>query len=170
MRTTINGIGVEYAVDGNRGPWLVMSHSLGCNLGMWNPQIAALASHYRLLRYDTRGHGSSDATAGPYTLDLLADDAASLMKHVGIDRAVWVGFSMGGMIGQTFALKYPSLTQALVLADTTSEHHATPHAVWDERIRMALDGGMAPLVQPAIGRWFTQAFREQHPELVAAVA
>ncbi|MBT9549961.1 MAG: 3-oxoadipate enol-lactonase [Hydrogenophaga sp.] len=170
MRTTLNGIEVEYSIDGDSGPWLVMSHSLGCDMAMWDPQMPALTGRYRVLRYDTRGHGRSEATAGPYTLDQLADDAAALMKHVGIRSAVWVGFSMGGMIGQTFALKHPSLTQAVVLADTTSEHHATPHSVWDERIRVALEQGMAPLVQPAIGRWFTQAYRERQPERVAAVA
>lgn len=170
MRTTLNGIEVEYAIDGDSGPWLVMSHSLGCDLAMWDLQMPALTGRYRVLRYDTRGHGCSEPTAGPYTLDQLADDAAALMKHVGIQSAVWVGFSMGGMIGQTFALKHPSLTLALVLADTTSEHHATPQSVWDERIRVAREQGMAPLVQPAIGRWFTQAFREQQPEQVAAVA
>lgn len=170
MRATINGIEVEYVINGNQGPWLVMSHSLGCNVAMWDPQIPALAGRYRVLRYDTRGHGSSQATPGPYTLDLLADDAAALMDHVGIDSAVWVGFSMGGMIGQTFALKCPARTSALVLADTTSEHNATPQSVWDERIRVALEQGMAPLVQPAIGRWFTPAFRESHPDIVAPVA
>lgn len=170
MRTTINGIEVEYEIQGQSGPWLVLSHSLGCSMSMWDPQMPALVGHYRVLRYDTRGHGQSGASAGPYTLNLLADDAAALMLHVGIDRAVWVGFSMGGMIGQTFALKYPSMTQAMVLADTTSEHHATPHSVWDERIRLALEQGMAPLVQPAVGRWFTKVFREQNPDLVASVA
>jgi 3-oxoadipate enol-lactonase len=170
MRKNINGIEVEYTVDGSQGPWIVMSHSLGCNISMWDPQIPALAQDYRVLRYDTRGHGFSGATPGAYTLDQLADDAAALMDHVGIDKAVWVGFSMGGMIGQTFALKYPHRTQALVLADTTSEHHATPQSVWDERIRVALEQGIAPLVQPAIGRWFTEGFRELQPDIVSSVA
>lgn len=165
----LNGIQMAYTVDGDQGPWLVMSHSLGCDVTMWDEQIAALATRYRVLRYDTRGHGRSEATEGAYTLDTLAADALALMDHVGVDRAVWVGFSMGGMIGQTFALKHPQRLLGLVLADTTSEHHATPHAVWEERIRTALEQGMAPLVQPAIGRWFTQAFRQSHPEAVAPV-
>jgi pimeloyl-ACP methyl ester carboxylesterase len=114
--------------------------------------------------------GAMARAKGPraaYTLEQLADDAAALMDHVGIARATWVGFSMGGMIGQVFALRHASRVQALVLADTTSEHHATPQAIWDERIRVAHQQGMAPLVQPAIGRWFTQAFREAHPDTVA---
>jgi 3-oxoadipate enol-lactonase len=77
---------------------------------------------------------------------------------------------MGGMIGQVFALRHAARLQALVLADTTSEHHATPQSIWDERIRVAREQGMQPLVQPAIGRWFTQAFRDAHPDIVAPVA
>lgn len=170
MRASIGGIEVEYRIDGHQGPWLLMSHSLGCDISMWDLQMPALTERYRVLRYDTRGHGQSGSTPGPYTLDLLADDALGLMDHVGVDRAVWVGFSMGGMIGQTFALKYPQRIQGLVLADSTSEHHATPQSVWDERIRVAREQGIGPLVEPAIGRWFTQAFRERQPELVAQTA
>lgn len=170
MRATLGGTEVEYRVDGHQGPWLLMSHSLGCDIGMWDLQMPALTEHYRVLRYDTRGHGRSGSTPGPYTLDLLADDALALMDHVGVDRAVWVGFSMGGMIGQTFALKYPQRIQGLVLADSTSEHHATPQSVWDERIRVAREKGVGPLVEPAIGRWFTQSFREREPEQVAQTA
>ncbi len=170
MHAHVNGVGVEYAVEGDAGPWLVMSHSLGCTHAMWDPQIAALSGRYRVLRYDTRGHGKSEAPPGPYTLDQLADDAAALMDHLGIAQATWVGFSMGGMIGQVFALRHPARLQALVLADTTSEHHATPQSIWDERIRVAHEQGLLPLVQPAIGRWFTQAFREARPTIVAPVA
>jgi 3-oxoadipate enol-lactonase len=130
----------------------------------------ALAGRYRVLRYDTRGHGRSEGPAGAYTLEQLADDAAALMDHLGIERAVWIGFSMGGMIGQVFALRHAARVQALVLADTTSEHHATPQSIWDERIRVAREHGMQPLVQAAIGRWFTQAFRDACPDAVAPIA
>lgn len=161
---------IHYTVDGTQGPWLILSHSLGCDISMWDPQLPALAERYRVLRYDTRGHGRSGAGTAPYTLDQLADDAAQLMDHLGIDRAVWVGFSMGGMIGQVFALKYPQRVSALVLADTVSQHGATPQSVWDERIRVAREQGVEPLVQPAIGRWFTAAFREAQPRIVDGVA
>lgn len=161
---------IHYAIDGERGPWLILSHSLGCDVSMWDPQMPALTQCYRVLRYDTRGHGASMAGQAPYTLDQLADDAADLMDHLGIGKAAWIGFSMGGMIGQTFALKYPERVQALVLADTTSQHDATPQAVWDERIRVAREQGVQALVQPAIGRWFTQRFRDDNPGVVAEVA
>lgn len=161
---------IHYTIDGTRGPWLLLSHSLGCDVSMWDAQVAALAGRYRVLRYDTRGHGCSGAGQAPYTLDQLADDAAQLMDHLGIVAVTWIGFSMGGMIGQTFALKYPQRVQALVLADTTSQHDATPQSVWDERIRVARAHGIAPLVDPAIGRWFTVGFREAEPAAVADVA
>ncbi|MBT9442568.1 MAG: 3-oxoadipate enol-lactonase [Acidovorax sp.] len=161
---------IYYTVDGTRGPWLVLSHSLGCDVSMWDLQMPALAERYRVLRYDTRGHGRSGAGAAPYSLDELAGDAAQLMDHLGIEAATWIGFSMGGMIGQTFALKYPQRIEAMVLADTTSQHGATPQSVWDERIRVAREQGVGPLVQPAIGRWFTADFRASQPAAVAAVA
>jgi 3-oxoadipate enol-lactonase len=170
MHARLNGVEIAYSIEGDTGPWLVMSHSLGCTQAMWDPQMPALAGRYRVLRYDTRGHGSSEGPPGAYTLEQLADDAAALLDHVGVQRAIWVGFSMGGMIGQVFALRHAARVQALVLADTTSEHHATPQSIWDERIRLAHEHGMAPLVQPAIGRWFTPAFREAQPEVVTRTA
>jgi 3-oxoadipate enol-lactonase len=170
MHVRVNGVGIAYSIEGDHGSWLVMSHSLGCDRSMWDAQMAALTTRYRVLRYDTRGHGASEAPAGAYTLEQLADDAAALMDHAGINRATWIGFSMGGMIGQVFALRHAQRLQALVLADTTSEHHATPQSVWDERIRVAHAQGMQPLVAPAIGRWFTAQFRDASPEAVAPVA
>ncbi len=170
MQILINSKSIEYTIDGGSGPWLVMSHSLGCDISMWDLQIPSLIDGYRVLRYDTRGHGKSDATQGEYSLDELADDANALMCALKIDQAVWVGFSMGGMIGQTFALKYPNRLLGLVLADTTSQHDATPQSVWDERIRIAREQGLMPLVSPAIGRWFTQSFRETHVDEVAKIA
>lgn len=161
---------IHYSIDGTHGPWLVLSHSLGCDTSMWDLQLPALEEGYRVLRYDTRGHGRSGAGIAPYTLEQLADDAAQLMDHLGIEQAIWIGFSMGGMIGQTFALKYPHRVQALVLADTTSQHDATPQSVWDERIRVARAQGVKPLVEPAIGRWFTAQFRATETQLVQAVA
>ena len=141
MRARLNGVEIDYTIDGDTGPWLVMSHSLGCTQAMWDLQMPALTARYRVLRYDSRGHAQSEGPPGAYTLEQLADDAAALLDHVGVERAVWVGFSMGGMIGQVFALRHAARVRALVLADTTSEHHATPQSVWDERIRVAHERG-----------------------------
>lgn len=170
MRISIDGMEIDYSVTGESGPWVLMSHSLGCAQSMWDLQVEALRGRYRVLRYDTRGHGASGASSAPYSLEQLADDALALMDHVGIEKAHWVGFSMGGMIGQVFALRYGHRLHSLVLADTTSAHTATPASMWAERIRSAREQGIEPLVQPALTRWFTEEFRRTNPQEAARVA
>jgi 3-oxoadipate enol-lactonase len=170
MKLKTNQIDVDYSVYGDKGPWIILSHSLGCTKAMWEPQIKMLEKNFRVITYDTRGHGGSGSEGGIYTLDLLADDAIGLLDHLGVDRVHWLGFSMGGMIGQTFALRYPERLASIILADTTSAHTATPVSMWDERIRIAKTQGMDPLVQPAINRWFTEAFRNSNSDLVESVA
>lgn len=170
MRAKINDVDIEFSITGERGPWVIMSHSLGCTQAMWDHQLAALQGDYRLLRYDTRGHGGSEASDPPYTLELLADDALGLMDQLGIEKAHWVGFSMGGMIGQVFALRHAERLHSLVLADTTSAHTATPVSMWAERIRIAREQGMEALVQPALSRWFTERFRTGNPGETARIA
>ena len=170
MRIQLGDIHTEYSVHGDQGPWLILSNSLGCTQAMWEPQLQALSRNHRVLCYDSRGHGNTDAPDGDYDLDTLANDALRLLDHVGIERVIWVGFSMGGRIGQTFALKHPKRVAAIVLADTTSAHTATPAAMWAERIRVAREGGMAPLVEPAVTRWFSSAFRKNHPDKVRSIA
>ena len=171
MKANTNGIQTNYELHGKEGaPWLVLSHSLACSLRMWDPQIAALKDSYRILAYDTRGHGASDAPQGPYTLELLADDLKALLDALGVKNPHYCGLSMGGMIGQTFALKYPGVFESLVLADTTSRYPAEAAGAWQDRIKIAETKGMEPLVQPTLERWFTAPFRKGHPEEVQKVA
>jgi len=170
MKITANGIGVSYTVDGPAGaPVVTLSHSLATTSAMWEPQVKALTTRYRVLRYDTRGHGGSDAPAGAYTLDQLAEDARQLLAALGIARTHWVGLSMGGMIGQTLALKAPDLFASLVLCDTSSRVPAEARPLWAERITTAETNGMEPLVEATIGRWFTQPFREARADVVNPV-
>lgn len=170
MKTKTNGIETNYELHGAEGsPWLVLSHSLACSVRMWDPQIAALKGSYRILAYDTRGHGGSEATTGPYILELLADDLKALLDALGVKNPHYCGLSMGGIIGQTFALKYPGVLKTLMLADTTSRNPAEALPVWQERIRIAEEKGMASLVQPTLERWFTEGFRKSNPEPVAAI-
>ena len=124
----------------------------------------------KVLRYDTRGHGASSAPAGAYTLDLLADDLHGLLAALGVKSTHFVGLSMGGMIGQTFALKYPGMFTSLALCDTTSRYPAEASGLWAERIKTVETQGMEPLVAPTLARWFTAPFRKARPEVVQKVA
>lgn len=170
MKTRANGIEVNYELHGRQGaPWLVLGHSLACSLRMWDPQIAALKDRYRILAYDTRGHGGSEATTGPYTLDTLADDLFFLLQELKIKKTHYCGLSMGGMIGQSFALKYPGVFQSLTLADTTSRYPAQAWPLWQERIRIAETKGMEPLAQATLERWFTEPFRRDYAATVDGI-
>ena len=160
MRAKLSGTEISYEVHGREGaPWLVLSHSLACSARMWDPQIEAFKDRYRILAYDMRGHGSSAAPAGPYTLDMLAGDVIALMKHAGIAKASFIGLSIGGMIGQTLALSQPELFERMVLADTGHAQNAEALGQWEERIRIAESQGMQALVESTMGRWFTESFR-----------
>ena len=170
MKLIANGISIHFTLNGPAGaPVVTLSHSLATNLAMWEPQVAALASKFRVLRYDTRGHGGTDAPEGAYSLDQLAEDARALLGELGIERTHFVGLSMGGMIGQTLALKHPEMFRSLILSDTSSRVSPEARPTWDDRIRLVEAQGMEPLVEPTIGRWFTAPFLAQHPEVVEPV-
>jgi 3-oxoadipate enol-lactonase len=169
MKVTANGIQLNYAIDGE-GPWVVMSHSLACSLEMWDPQVAALKAGYKVLRFDTRGHGRSDAPAGAYTLEQMADDVHGLLQALKVERPHFVGLSMGGMIGMTYALKYPNRFRSLVLCDTSSRLGPEVQPVWDDRIKTATEKGMEPLVEPTLKRWFTEATVSRRPPALDKVA
>ena len=169
MKTKANGIQVNYQIEG-AGPWLVMSHSLACAMSMWDEQVEALKHRYKVLRFDTRGHGATDAPAGAYTLELLADDLRGLLDALGVTSPHFVGLSMGGMIGMTYALKYPGVFRSLVLCDTSSRVPPDAQPVWDERIKTATEQGMAPLVEPTLKRWFTEPFLARRNSVVERVA
>ena len=171
MKAKVNGIETNYEIHGSEGaPWLTFSHSLACSLRMWDGQIEAFKDRFRILAYDTRGHGASDAPQGPYTLDVLAEDLRQLLEHLKIRKTHFVGLSMGGMIGQTLALKSPELFDRVVLADTG--HAQTPETIkqWEERVQTAQARGMEPLVEGTLGRWFTEDFRKKQRPVVDTIA
>ena len=168
MKFRANGIDLHYEISGS-GPWLTLSHSLSCDLSMWQPQLAALEQRFTVLRYDTRGHGQSDAPAGAYTFDQLSDDVIGLLDALKIGRTHFCGLSMGGMIGQHLALKAPQRLDRLVLADTTSRMPAEARPLWAERIRIAAEQGMEAHVEPTLARWFTEPYRAAHAEAMARI-
>ncbi|MBL8376423.1 MAG: 3-oxoadipate enol-lactonase [Burkholderiales bacterium] len=168
MKANVNGIQIEYSVEGS-GPWITLSHSLACDSSMWDPQMAVLKSRFTVLRFDTRGHGGSDAPDRPYTLEEMADDVKGLLDTLGVKQTHWMGLSMGGMIGQAFALRHPGIFKSLILADTTSRRPDNAAQMWGERIQIARTKGMAALVDGTLARWFTDPYRAAQPEVMARI-
>ena len=168
MKVKTNGIEINYEVEGN-GPWITLSHSLACNLHMWDDQMELLTKRFKVLRFDTRGHGQSTAPDGEYTLDQMAEDVHGLFAHLGIKQTHWVGLSMGGMIGQTYALKYPGVFTSLVLADTTSRRPPNAAQMWGERIEIAKAKGMAGVLDSTLARWFTAPYIKARPDVMKRI-
>jgi len=154
-----NGISIRYSDEGPKdAPVVVMSHSLSAELAMWDPQAEVLMEDFRVIRYDTRGHGGTDAPVGPYSLEMLADDAVGLLDGLGLSKVHWVGLSMGGMIGQTLGLRAPERLLSLTLADTSAGYPAAASAMWSDRIKAARENGMAAGVEGTMERWFSPGF------------
>ena len=151
-----NQIKIAYQIDGpEQGPAVIMSNSLMSSLEMWDQTISALTDRYRVVRYDTRGHGQSQVTDGPYSIALLAEDLVALMDALNINQAHLVGLSMGGMICQYIGANYPERALSLSLCDTASE--MPPRSMWEERFAIAKSQGIAGLVDGTIKRWFSRS-------------
>ncbi len=146
---------------------VVLSHALGCDLTMWDALANTLAADCRVIAYDHRGHGSSDAPDALYSMAELADDAARLLRELDTGPVVWVGLSMGGMVGQELALRHPALVRALVLANTTSGYPEAAQAVWEQRIATVREQGIEAIADAVMGRYFHDGFRAQKPGTVA---
>ena len=146
---------------------VVLAHALGCDLAMWDALANLLATDCRVICYDMRGHGASHAPAGPYRMDELADDAARLLDELDCGPVVWIGLSMGAMVGQELALRQPQRMTALVLANTTSHYPDAARAAWGERIVSVEAGGIEAIADAVMGRYFSPAFQAQHGATVA---
>jgi len=165
-----NGIKINYELSGKKsGPVVILSHSLASSLKMWEPQVEALRSHFQVLRYDTRGHGKSETTPAPYTLELLGEDALGLLDTLGMDRVHWVGLSMGGMIGQSIALNHPERLKSLALCDTASIIPPEAQPIWDERIEGVRKIGMKSQLETTMERWFTPSFLSLNPPILTLI-
>lgn len=164
-----DGARVAYMETGN-GPTIVFAHCLGGSRAIWGRVISLLADRYHCIAYDLRGQGESETTPGPYSTVGLARDARELLDLLGVERCVFVGVSMGGMVAQQLALLAPERLSALVLADSAAGFDAAGRATWQDRIAQLEREGIAPLVETMMGRWFTDVFRQQHPEIVAPIA
>jgi 3-oxoadipate enol-lactonase len=168
MKVEANGIDIHYEISGS-GPWVTLAHSLATNLTLWDELAAVLAERFSVLRYDARGHGKSGAPNGPYSFPQLVGDLVGLLDALKIGRTHFVGLSMGGMLGQHFALAHPERLDRLALVSTTSRIPPEAGALWDERIAVARAHGMQAHVESTLARWFTTPYRAAHPEVMARI-
>ena len=165
----INGCVHHYVVEGVKNkPALVFSNSLGSDLRMWDALVPLFAEAFRLIRYDTRGHGLSEAPPPPYSMGDLAHDVAGLLDGLQIESAVLCGLSCGGLIAQQFAIDYPGRVRALVLCDTGTRIGTV--ASWEERISIVKQKGLGALSTISMERWFTEDFRRRRGDQVRGYA
>lgn len=159
----------HYVVEGQADkPALLFSNSLGSDLRIWDPMVPQLAGDFRLIRYDTRGHGLSEAPPPPYSAGELAGDVVGLLDALEIKEAVVCGLSVGGVIAQQLAIQYPDRVRALVLCDTGARIGTV--ASWEERIATVRAEGLGALAAPSMERWFSEDFRRRHSAEVRGYA
>lgn len=166
---TDDGVSLNYRFDGPEdAPVLILSNSLGTDLGMWEPQMPMLVQRYRVLRYDTRGHGASGLSPTPYQVDRLGKDVLNLMDSQNIQKALFCGLSMGGMTGMWLGVNAPQRFTRLALCNTAARIGTAE--VWNSRIAAVEQGGVAAVVPGVIQRWFTEGFVKSHPAEVERIA
>ncbi|MEM9010847.1 MAG: 3-oxoadipate enol-lactonase [Pseudomonadota bacterium] len=163
---SVNGVRLHAALTGPvDGRPIVFANSLGTDFRVWDRVLARLPGDLRVLRYDKRGHGLSEVPPGPYTIDALTADAAGLMDWAGMRGALFVGLSIGGLIGQALASTRPELCRALVLMDTAAKIGGA--ALWQERIAAIRAGSLSAIAPATMERWFSTSFRDEQAEEVA---
>lgn len=166
--TLEDGCRLAWRMEGpEAAPVVVLAHALGASSAMWQPQADSLTDQIRVLRYDSRGHGASDVTPGPYTIERLGRDVLGLLDALGLRQVAFCGLSMGGFVGQWLGVNAPERLNRLVLANTTA--YMGPPEAWTVRIETALQQGMPAIADAALERWFTPAFRAHRPETVNAI-
>ncbi|MGJ8595013.1 3-oxoadipate enol-lactonase [Sulfitobacter sp.] len=168
--TLASGVTLNTQIDGPDGaPWLILSNSLGADQSMWDEQIAFLSASYKVLRYDTRGHGQSDVPNGPYTFDDLVGDVIGLMDALSIETAHFMGLSMGGMTGLGLALRHPDRITKVVCADGRADAPAPFVGMWDQRMAAVKEGGLEAIADGTLGSWLTEDWRAANPARTKSV-
>jgi 3-oxoadipate enol-lactonase len=161
-----DGCPINVEVAGRDGaPVLMLSNSLGTNLHMWDDQAGEWAKHFRLVRYDRRGHGKSGSPPGPYSMERFGRDVLAILDALKVKKTSWCGLSMGGMVGQWLGANAPDRIDKLILSNTN--YYYADKAPWADRIKFVREKGLAGLVDPNMDRWFTKAFRERAPQAIA---
>jgi len=162
----VNGCVIHVELDGREhAPVLILSNSLGADLTMWDDQIAAFTRHFRVVRYDCRGHGKSAVPRGPYSMERLGRDVLAVLDRLGVERINWCGLSMGGMVGQWLGAHAASRVDKLILSNTACYY--PDKRVWADRIKFARTHGIPALADATMERWFSKDFRESMPAVIA---
>jgi 3-oxoadipate enol-lactonase len=164
MQVRANGITVNYHIDGAEGaPWLVCSNSLATDLAMWEEQAREFKRRFRVLRYDQRGHGATEAPAGRYTFEILIADVLGLMDVLGVGKAHFAGLSMGGATALGLAQLHPERLEKVIVCDSPCQSTPVSAQQWEERIAVAQKDGMEALVEPTVARWFPPEVIKANP-------
>lgn len=167
MMVKSNGIEIHCELQGKSGaPVVILSHSLASSMVMWEAQCDILGDHFWVLKYDMRGHGSTELVKGAYTLELLGEDVIGLMDALDIPNAHFIGLSIGGMIGQGLALNHADRLRSIILCDTAPILSEEAKPLFEARMNQARELGMASLAEETLARWFTAPFLEQNPPVV----
>jgi 3-oxoadipate enol-lactonase len=160
------GFEINVKVEGpESAPVLMLSNSIAADLSMWDPQASEFAKHFRVVRYDRRGHGKSGVPAAPYSMETMGRDVLAVLDSLGIAKISWCGLSMGGMVGQWLGANAPDRIEKLILSNT--HYYYADKAPWNDRIKAAQEKGMAAMAAPFMERWFTKDFREANPDVIA---
>ena len=169
-RVSINGLKLNVRIDGAAdAPWMVFSNSLSVNLSLWDGQVAAFGSRFRLLRYDQRGHGDSDTPAGEFSMDDLAGDLLALLDCFSVEKAVLVGVSMGCTTVLRCAARAPARCLGVVGCDGQWRGAPGSAAMWEERFSLVRQGGMEAISEPTVRRWFQPGFFSKSPDEVCRI-
>jgi len=161
-------VDVHHSLEGPEGaPVIVFSNSLGTTGAMWDAQAAALSNRFRVLRYDTRGHGETPAPPGPYSMGDLADDVLALLDRLELERVSFCGLSIGGMTGMWLGVHAPERIDRLVICCTGMQ--LPPPEMWTDRAALVRDQGMGEVIDATMERWFTPAFPERSPDVVERI-
>src|SRR5262249_12006142 len=161
-----DGCPIHVEIEGRDGaPVLMLSNSLGTNLHMWDDQASEFAKHFRLVRYDRRGHGRSGVPKGPYSMERFGGDVLAILDALNIKKISWCGLSMGGMVGQWLGANAPDRIEKLILSNTN--YYYADKTPWNDRIKLVREKSLGELVNPNMERWFTREFRERAPQAIA---
>lgn len=162
-------IRTHHRIDGRSGPWVTFVNGIANDLTMWDGQVPALERDFRILRYDLRGHGGSESTSGPYTMQTLVGDLRALLDATGVKKTSLVGLGLGGAIVQAFAIEHPDRVERLMPCCCRARMVPDFAAMWHKLRETVQQNGLESIVEPTVQRWFSEDFKAAHPEVLEKI-